>query len=55
MNNEEIAEKVIDHLAKFGQLKCPDFKEDLKAQIKDLLDFEDRKLLEKYKVGEDIQ
>ena len=49
MNNEEIAEKVIDHLAKFGQLKCPDFKEDLKAQIKDLLDSEDRRNLERLK------
>ena len=30
MNNEEIAEVVINHLARFGQLKNPQFKDELK-------------------------
>jgi len=47
MNNEEIAEVVINHLARFGQLKNPQFKDELKEQIKDLLDFEDRQNLER--------
>lgn len=47
MNNEEIAEVVIEHLAKFDQLKNPKFKEDLKKQIEDLLDFKDRQTLER--------
>jgi hypothetical protein len=47
MNNEEIAEKVIDYLVKFNQLKNPDLKEALTKQIVDMLDFEERKILEK--------
>jgi hypothetical protein len=49
MNNEETAEIVINHLARFGQLKNPKFAEDLKRQIKDLLDSEDRRNLERLK------
>lgn len=47
MNNEEIAEKVIDYLYKFNQLKNPQLKEALTVQIENMLDSEDRKNLEK--------
>jgi hypothetical protein len=47
MNNSETAEVIINHLVRFGQLKRPEFKEDLKKQVKDLLDFEDRRHLER--------
>lgn len=50
MNNEEISEIIINHLARFDQLKNPKFKEDLKKQIEDLLDSEERQTLERLEI-----
>lgn len=48
MNNQETAEKVIEYLVKFDQLKNPHLKEALTKQIENMLDFEDKKILDRY-------
>ena len=48
MNNEETATAVIEYLVKFDQLKNPQLKDSLTKQIQDMLDFEDKKILDRY-------